>query len=143
MDAREVINRLKEHGYKITPQRQEIINVLVQENRHITVEDIHSKISRRYANLSMDTVYRNVGVLERLNVLSRADFGDGKGRYKLVDRERHRHHLICLKCGCSLEMDFCPLDHIDRREISDKNFHIIRHNFEIYGYCAACRGREG
>lgn len=142
MTAQDIFDKLKEHGYKITPQRQEIIHLLAREKRHMTVEDIHNHIAARFPNLSVDTVYRNVGVLERLNMLDRTDFGDGKGRYKLVEREGHRHHLICLKCGFSEEVDFCPLDYIDQQSIREKNFSIERHHFEIFGYCARC-GKKG
>lgn len=138
MNIQEVFAKLKDHGFKITPQRQEIISLLTRENRHMTVEEIYAKILHRYPNLSLDTVYRNVGVLERLNVLDRTDFGDGKGRYKLIENNGHRHHLICLKCGCSEEMDFCPLDYIDHQKIRDKNFFIKKHKFEIFGYCFKC-----
>ncbi|WP_449241344.1 Fur family transcriptional regulator [Desulfoscipio gibsoniae] len=142
MKTQDIFIKLKEHGYKITPQRQEIINLLAQENRHITVEDIHGQIAARFPNLSVDTVYRNVGILERLNMLDKTDFGDGKGRYKLVGKGGHRHHLICLGCGCSEEVDFCPLDYLDKQQIKDKKFSIERHSFEIFGYCAQCLKKE-
>jgi Fe2+ or Zn2+ uptake regulation protein len=142
LNMQDILVKLKEHGYKITPQRQEIINVLVHENRHMTVEDIHNQISARFPNLSVDTVYRNVGMLERLEMLDKTDFGDGVGRYKLVGKVGHRHHIICLNCGCSEEVDFCPLDYLDQQQIKDKNFAIARHNFEIFGYCARCLKKE-
>jgi len=143
LKLQEILAKLKDCGYKITPQRQEIVSLLMRENRHMTVEDIYGKIADRYPNLSLDTVYRNVGILERLNILTKSDFGDGKGRYRIKESDGHRHHLICLKCGCSEEMDFCPLDYIDHREIKDKNFSIKKHNFEIFGYCSECVQKEG
>jgi len=142
LKLQDVITKLRENGYKITPQRQEIINVLMGEHKHLTVEEIHTRISRRYPNLSPDTVYRNVGVLARLNVLARADFGDGKARYKLLEHDGHKHHLVCLGCGNSEEVNFCPLDYMDDRSIRDKKFDVQRHSFEIYGYCWACRKKE-
>lgn len=139
MKIQDVINKLRENGYKITPQRQEIISVLMREKRHLTVEEIHNRIAHRYPNLSPDTVYRNVGVLARLNVLARVDFGDGRARYKLLERDGHKHYLVCLGCGNSEEVAFCPLDYLDDELIKDKKFDIRRHSFEIYGYCWACR----
>ncbi len=142
MKYQDVIAKLKENGYKITPQRLEIVSVLAGEKKHLTVEDIHTRISKRYPNLSPDTVYRNVNMLARLNILTRVDFGDGKARYKLVECDGHKHYLICLGCGSSEEMDFCPLDFIDSRSIREKKFDIKRHCFEIYGYCWTCRQKE-
>lgn len=142
MSIQDVLVKLKEHGYKITPQRQAMIKVMARENRHMTVEDIHGKISKRFPSLSVDTIYRNVGVLERLEMLDKTDFGDGKSRYKLLENVGHRHHLMCLSCGFSEEVDFCPLDYLDQQQIKAKNFAIARHNFEIFGYCARCTQKE-
>jgi len=142
LQLQDVLTKLRENGYKITPQRQEMINVLLGEPEHLTVEEIHSRISHHYPHLSLDTVYRNVGVLARLNVLARVDFGDGKARYKLLEPDGHKHHLVCLSCGNAEEVNFCPLDYMDAYSIKEKKFAVQRHSFEIYGYCWACRTKE-
>ena len=136
-----IIDKLKESGYKITPQRQEIIQILYQENKLFSVDEIHAHIMLRFPNVSADTIYRTVSILEHLELVDRADFGDGIGRYKLLE-DSHHHHLICLSCGLTEDVNFCPLDYLDQQQIKDKNFAVAWHNFDIFGYCAKCSEKQ-
>jgi Fur family zinc uptake transcriptional regulator/Fur family ferric uptake transcriptional regulator len=130
------IDILKNNGYKITPQRKEILKAL-SEDKMQTVEEIHKQILINQPNVSLDTIYRNIKLLQQLKVLVESSFGDGKTRFKLALGHSHNHHLICLKCGCSEKLDFCPMEMYKDR-IENKKFLITNHNFEIFGYCDNC-----
>jgi len=135
------IERLRRHGYKITPQREEILRALGDGCSHapLSVEEIHRKVLAKHPNVSLDTVYRNLNVLHDLEIVCRINLPDGKTRYQLGPGEHH-HHLICLKCGRSEAIDFCPLRSADRQMIArEQKFAITRHSFEIFGYCETCR----
>lgn len=101
-----------------------------------TAEEIYQQIIEKYPNISMDTVYRNLNLLQQLNIVCEANFGDGKNRFRLCG-DKHHHHMICLKCGCLLELDFCPMELIQDK-INNKKFHVTNHSFEIFGYCDKC-----
>jgi Fur family zinc uptake transcriptional regulator/Fur family ferric uptake transcriptional regulator len=131
-------DRLKRGGYKITPQRQEIIKCFGSGGKHYSAEEVHRKISRRFPNISLDTVYRNLNILKQLGIISALNFTDGKSRYELAGEDRHHHHLVCLKCGGSQEVEFCPLNFLDSTLLREKDFTVERHSFEIYGYCSRC-----
>ncbi|GAB6157092.1 Fur family transcriptional regulator [Desulfotomaculum varum] len=134
------LNKLQSSGLKITPQRQEIIRVFLESNKHhLSAEEVHSRIVRRYPGLSLDTVYRNLNLLLNLGILSELNFGERKSFFELNNQEHH-HHIICTKCGMSREIDFCPLTHIDSRLI--ENFEIEKHCFEIFGICANCKEKK-
>lgn len=130
------IDQLKSNGYKITPQRQEILKAL-SEDRMQTVEEIHKQVLFNQPNVSLDTVYRNLKLLQQLNILVETSFGDGKTRFKLALDHSHNHLLICLKCGSSEKLDFCPLEMFEDK-INNKRFLVTNHNFEIFGYCNNC-----
>ncbi|MHB8156521.1 MAG: Fur family transcriptional regulator [Desulfocucumaceae bacterium] len=133
-----LVDRLRGGGYKITPQRQEIINCFGSGGKHYSAEEIHQEIKARFPNISLDTVYRNLNTLKKLGIIEVLNFHDGKCRYELAVENIHHHHLICLKCGGSEELDFCPLKFLDDRLLSEKKFSVERHSFEIYGYCSGC-----
>ncbi|MFZ5642002.1 MAG: Fur family transcriptional regulator [Bacillota bacterium] len=133
-----LVERLKSGGYKITPQRQEIIGCFGAGGKHYSAEEIHQKIRNRFPNISLDTVYRNLNTLKELGIIEALNFEDGKCRYELARENRHHHHLICLKCGESEELDFCPLKFIDSKLLNEKNFRVKRHSFEIFGVCEKC-----
>lgn len=130
------IKQLQAKGIKITPQRQEILNVfLTEEDLHLSAEEVHSRIIVKFPSMSLDTVYRNLSMLQEQGILTELNFGDRKSLFEINNSEHH-HHLICTKCGGSQEIDFCPLDFMDRKKI--KNFKVEKHSFEIFGICANC-----
>jgi len=133
------LEQLRKNGNKITPQRQEIVQALRDGACPLSAEDIHRKIAARYPNMSLDTVYRNLNLFKELDVVMECNFRDGKSRYELNSGEKHHHHLICLKCGTSETVDFCPLKYLDQTKIEAKDFKIKEHRFELFGYCSACR----
>lgn len=133
-----IIERLKRGGYKITPQRQEIIRCLGSGGHHYSAEEIHRMVRDRFPNISLDTVYRNLSTLKDLGIIEALNFDDGKCRYELAGDNTHHHHLVCLKCGGSEEFDFCPLKHLDPGLLKERDFKVERHSFEIYGYCSRC-----
>lgn len=133
-----LIKKLKAVGLKITPQRQEILNILLRE-KHKSAEEIYKEISLKFPNISLDTVYRNLNKLKDLGLLINVHSSDNKQRYELCNKNEHHHHLICLGCGKEEELDFCPLCFIDQKEIENKNFTIKSHQFELFGYCSKCK----
>ncbi len=135
-----MIERFKSGGYRITPQRLEIFRCFKSAGKHYSAEEVHRKVRRRFPGISLDTVYRNLNTLKELGILEALNFDDGKVRYELARENTHHHHLICLRCGESQELDFCPLKFIDSAQIRDRNFKVERHSFEIYGYCSSCGG---
>lgn len=135
------IESLRRHGYKITPQREEILKAFGDTGGGVplSAEEIHQAVVRKHPNVSLDTVYRNLNIMHDLEILCRINLQDGKSRYQL-GCGGHHHHLICLKCGRSDAIEFCPLKSSDQQMIArEKNFQVTRHSFEIFGYCESCR----
>jgi len=141
MQEASAIDVLRRNGYKITPQREEILRAFAggAGKAPLSAEQIHREVVKKHPNVSLDTVYRNVNILHDLEILCRIHLRDGKSRYQL-SRGGHHHHLVCLNCGRSDVIEFCPLRSADQQMIArEKNFQVIRHSFEIFGYCEACR----
>lgn len=137
-----LVERLKKGGYRITPQRQEIINCFGSGGKHYSAEEIHQEIKNKFPNVSLDTVYRNLNTMRELGIIEALNFEDGKCRYELAGENSHHHHLICIRCGMSEELDFCPLKFLDSSLLRDKKFTVERHSFELYGYCSSCTGSK-
>ncbi len=141
----DLLKRLRENGYKITPQRQEILNVFLfkASKLPLSAEEVYLKVQDKYQNISLDTVYRNLGVLQDLKIIDRVNFQDGKSRYELNPGGDHQHHMICLACGSAEAINFCPLKLMGNNSIpAEKNFEIREHTFELFGYCSFCRERS-
>ncbi|MCQ2559904.1 MAG: transcriptional repressor [Clostridia bacterium] len=136
MNKQEAIQQLRTLGLRITPQRQEILEILVQEC-HQSAEEIYQKVRRKFPHISLDTIYRNLNKLKELGFLTSIQLKDHKMRYEFNQAPHHHHHLICLNCGQREELNFCPLSYLDPKQLN--NFMVKSHQFELFGYCNKCR----
>ena len=139
MNTDELLNILKSEGYKITSQRKAIIETLISNRDNlISAERLFNNAKELYPKTNMSTIYRNLEVLEELNLLYKVVGDDGTALYKLAcSKEEHHHHIICKKCGKTEIIDFCPIDVFT--EISnEKHFNLTGHKLELYGQCYDC-----
>ena len=63
-----IIQRLKENGYRITPQRKCIIETIIHSDCH-NVKDIYFQASKKDKTIGIATVYRVVRILEELEII--------------------------------------------------------------------------
>lgn len=134
-------NNLKEKGYKLTPQRRAILDIIIKnEGQHLTTEEIYDKVKMDCPEIGLATVYRTVQLLEELGVISKLDLNDGCGRYELVhEDENHRHHhLICTKCGSVIEVQGDLLEVLEHNIEQKYNFKVMDHSVKFFGLCSEC-----
>lgn len=136
---------LQKEGYKLTNQRREILNAIVDNyHEHLSCEDVFSIVSKNYPELGIATVYRTLQLFEKLNIVYKINFDDGLSRYELNlgTGNHHHHHLICLKCGKVREVKLDLLESLENEIEHEGNFKIIDHNVKFYGYCNECITEE-
>ncbi|MFD1955883.1 Fur family transcriptional regulator [Paenibacillus thailandensis] len=130
----EIVNQLAAQGLRITDQRRTLAKLFVETPGYIAPKEVYDYMGKSYSGLSFDTVYRNLRIMEELGVLEQVVFEDGV-KFKLHCREHdHHHHLICLQCGKTYPIKHCPMD----QTLIPDQFKVIRHKFEVFGYCGDC-----
>ena len=134
--------RLREHGFRITPQRQLVLEA-VEELRHGTPEEILIEVQRTATGVNLSTVYRTLEVLEDVGLVTHAHIGHGAPTYHAVDDHVHIH-LVCDRCSkvSSISAD-AAADFVDRLRTEHQFVTDISH-MSIHGWCTACidRSRE-
>lgn len=134
----EIVTLMSSQGLRVTDQRRTLAKLFAETSGYLSPKDVYDYMGRTYSGLSFDTVYRNLRVMEELGVLEQVMFEEGV-KFKLHCREEHHHHhLICLGCGKTYPIKFCPMD---QTEIPTE-FNVIRHKFEVFGYCQPCMVEE-
>lgn len=134
--------KFHERQYKLTPQRQIILQVFLDhQNEHLCAEDVHMIVRRQSSEIGLATVYRTLEVLSDLDVLQKMDFGDGRSRYEIneADTPHQHHHLICLSCGKVKEFEDDLLETLETVISRNSNFKIVDHQVKFYGYCQECQ----
>ena len=58
-----LLETLRRRGYRITPQREMIIEVISSSGRHMTAEEIFKDVQGRTRAMNIATVYRTLDLL--------------------------------------------------------------------------------
>ncbi len=134
--------QLMEKGYKLTSQRQAVLDCLARhEGEHLSPEEIYEIVKTKNPDIGLATIYRTLTLLNNMKLVHKLNFDDGLSRYELNrNRTNHRHHhLICMKCGSVIEVQEDLLESIET-EILRKNAFLVKdHRVKFYGYCRECR----
>lgn len=136
MNTNRALEKLKEHGYKYTDKREDMIAFFENSNGYRTARDLSKHMKPRYDGISFDTIYRNLNLFHDLGILEMTEL-EGEKHFRIkCDTNHHHHHFICLTCGKTTELDICPMNAI-REEL--KEYRIEDHKFEVYGRCPECK----
>lgn len=137
MKVDEAIQLLKEHGYKYTGKRMEILDFLAAHDKYMTAKEILEGLKDTYPNMSFDTIYRNLSLFEELGIIEITELSGEKHFRFTCTHDDHHHHFICLQCGKTRHIDLCPMEH-EHVQKELQGYSISGHKFEIYGYCNEC-----
>ena len=111
-EQRDVRSLLRTHGLRYSQPREAILEFFLAANRHVSAEGLYQALKERGEDLSLSTVYLNLGVLRDVGLLR--EFV-GTGGESLYDSNVEPHyHLICTETGevldvPALEIDGVPL----------------------------------
>ncbi|WAC06215.1 MAG: Fur family transcriptional regulator [Thermodesulfobacteriota bacterium] len=132
-----IIKKMKEQGFKITPQRAAIIEVLADETlHHPGANDIYRQARKKTKRLGLSTVYATLNELCRLGIIKMLEFDKKENRYE--GNINPHINLICKNCNRILDYNL-PVS-IDPKEFLKKSrFWVTDTRLEYYGYCRECR----
>lgn len=132
-----ILARLRQRRYRITPQRELIIEALVHSSRHITAEALHARVREQTSAVNIATIYRTLDMLIDEGVVSRAGLIDGQMSYAPKIHGAH-FHLVCRYCQQSLDADESLLLDLSQ-QINDRyHFTADVHHLTLLGFCRAC-----
>ena len=94
----ELMTMMRERGLRVTPQRMCIVDHLVENAAHPTVEALYEATRVQMPTISLKTVYQTVHDLEDLGQVRLLDVGTGQVRVD-PNVEHGHHHLVCSVCG--------------------------------------------
>ncbi|ADI08184.1 iron uptake regulatory protein [Streptomyces bingchenggensis BCW-1] len=127
---------LRERGYRLTPQRQLVLEA-VDHLEHATPDDILTEVRRTASGVNISTVYRTLELLEELGLVSHAHLGHGAPTYHLADRHHHIH-MVCRDCTDVIEADLSVAEPFVRQLRASFGFDTDMKHFAIFGRCAKC-----
>ena len=136
-----IIDKLREEGHRITPQRLAIVRVLVQSRKHPSVEDIFDEVKVNFPTTSLATVYKTISVIKELGEVLELEFSNDYNRYD-GNKPYPHPHLMCVQCKRIIDPDLSSLADLTQELTSDSGYRIISHRLDFYGICPECQERQ-
>ena len=130
---------LRQRGYKITPQRRAVLNIIALTHDHLTPAAIYEKIHKEHPGIGLVTVYRTLDILAELGLICEVHAGGNCRSYLMRRPSEHHHHLICSDCGAVVDFTDCDLSNLEQRLARETRFEIEGHLLEFMGHCRNCR----
>ena len=128
-------DKCREFGLRVTPQRQEIYEVLVESKAHPTAEMVYHKVREIFPNISMGTVYRTLLTLTEIGA---AFIIESSGNAKRFEGNMSNHqHFKCLKCKKIVDLFSDPMVDI-KVPTSIRKYKVFKKTVYFEGLCDKC-----
>ncbi|MBM2812232.1 MAG: transcriptional repressor [Chloroflexi bacterium] len=127
---------LRDRGYRITVQREVILDEVEALPGHVSPNDVHARVAARFPQVNVTTVYRTLELLEHEGLVSHMHFHDG-ARWHRADEGLHQH-LVCRQCGLEEQVELDEMQPLARELLSRHGFHADLAHFAIVGVCQEC-----
>jgi Fe2+ or Zn2+ uptake regulation protein len=133
--SEELTTIFRDHGFRVTPQRQAIFGLLHGNDRHPTVDALYEAARADMPTISLKTVYQTVHDLEALGQVSLLDLGTGSVRVD-PNVESEHHHIVCSSCGLVHDVEIAEVPKLPPRY--RREFHSDAVDVIFRGVCNEC-----
>lgn len=136
MSAVDITVLLRERGYKVTPQRLAIYEILSTTDTHPSAEILFHRLLPQHSAMSLATVYKTIDVLKAVGIVTSFNVGEDSFRYEIVSNDHP--HLICTECRSVENAGWLDCGDFTESLQELRNFTLHTQRFYFYGICAAC-----
>ncbi|MGQ9543872.1 MAG: Fur family transcriptional regulator [Candidatus Bathyarchaeia archaeon] len=131
-----LIAKLHEKGFKVTPQRLAICELILSSKDHPTADQIYQKLLRKFPTISLATIYQTLHLLKELGLLQELGFADMSSRYE--PNTSPHINIICPKCGQIYDYETNGVKELWSKIIAELGFKPVGQRLDIYKYCDKC-----
>lgn len=131
-----ILQRLAEHGYRLTTTRAAIAEAIAARPAQFTARELVEELEPQ--RIGRATVFRALDLLVQIGLLERLH-GDLSCHSYTYCAPEHHHHLVCTSCGGVTSVMAGTVEREIRNLARQANFRPATHHIEIYGTCQACQ----
>ena len=118
----------------MTKQRELIINILKQSDRHLTADEIFFLAKLKMPSIAMATIYNNLNAMNEAGLVKRLHID---GVADCFDKIMEPHdHLLCDKCGKITDIKLHSLSDMLEAEIGTE---IEDYELTVHYVCPECK----
>ncbi|WP_392533111.1 Fur family transcriptional regulator [Nostoc sp. C117] len=120
-----------------TRSQDRILNLLKTIKKGISAQDIYVELRNSNQGMGLATVYRSLEALKLEGMVQVRNLANGEALYSLAQQDKH--HLTCLQCGVSIQINQCPVHNLEDQLEGSHQFKIFYHTLEFFGLCSQCQ----
>ena len=128
--------RLRDSGYRLTPQRELILQA-VERLGHATPDEVLAEVRASSTAVNVSTVYRTLEMLEELGLVRHAHLSDRAPTYHSTSGHAH-FHLVCRNCHRVTSVDPEVARPLAERLRADHDFDPDIGHLTVFGRCTDC-----
>ena len=132
---------LSDRGMKLTRDRRAILEAIRQTNDHFNIDDLYLRMRAEGSQIAKTTIYRALPLLLKSNIIQKVPSNSKCDIYEQAEA-RHHDHLLCLRCGKTVEFSSEKLEAAQAEACARHGFEPVSHRMSIHGICKHCRKVE-
>jgi Fur family ferric uptake transcriptional regulator len=135
--------RLHQHGYRLTPQRYAIFQVLQEAERHLSIDEIIESVNASNPCVSISTIYRTLNFLLDLGLIQELHIPwHGTQVQYEVTHDADCHHLVCQRCHAVVHFSYSFPEALQQELARQHQFQALKPTLLVEGICPACRAEK-
>lgn len=99
MKTDQILDTLREAGYRLTAPRRKLVDVLLRAEVPLTAEEIHRRARAAQLPANLSTIYRNLATFCDIGWLEALPGANGERYYHVNGDGEQRMAVLCLDCG--------------------------------------------
>jgi len=136
-DVKDVAERLRQAGLKLTAQRLAVVSCLVGDETHPTAQELYDRLRPSFPSMSFATVYNTLAALNSVGACSAVQLG---GAARFDPNVQAHDHIVCEGCGLVRDVHAPAAANtqlVSETEVSDFEVHRVERIYR--GLCTSCR----
>ncbi|MFI7451366.1 Fur family transcriptional regulator [Nonomuraea sp. NPDC049714] len=122
----------------MTTRRDAVHDTLRQSAGFRSAQDVYAEMRQHGAKIGLTTVYRALQALADGGHVDVLRTDDGESVYRACATGEHHHHLVCRRCGRTVEVEGPAVERWAETVGTEHGFTEITHTVEVFGTCASC-----
>ena len=121
-----------------TWQRERVREALADVRGFVSAQTLHGTLRDENTGIGLATVYRALAGLVASGDADSLLCPDGGALYRACSTQGHHHHLICRRCGLTVEIEATDVEQWAQRTAAMHGFRDAEHVVDVFGLCTPC-----
>lgn len=132
---------LKQHGLRMTHQREAVLKALHATHEAVSVENIYERAAQDCDVLDLSTVYRTLDLFQQFGLVSVVN-AQGINYYEHIGLAEPHVHLLCSVCGKIFNVPLAEAQPLLQGFAAQYHFTVDPTELTFQGVCETCQQKK-